>query len=38
MLTFGEFIAVFGLVVSVFMLGYRIGRDKRTDEKSLKQK
>ena len=38
MLTFGEFVAVIGLVVSVFMLEYRIGRDKRTDDKSLKQK
>ena len=36
MLTFGEFIAVIGLCVSVFTLGYRIGRDKKTDEKSLK--
>lgn len=38
MLTFGEFISVIGLVISVFMLGYRIGRDKRTDETDLKQK
>ena len=38
MLSFGEFIVVVGLVVSVFMLGYRIGRGKSTDEKSLKQK
>ena len=38
MLTFGEIIAVIALCVSVFMLGYRIGRDKKSDETDLKQK
>lgn len=38
MLTFGEFIAVLGLCISIFMLEYRIGRDKSQDEKTLKQK
>ena len=38
MLSFGEFIAVVSLVVSSFMLGYRIGRDKKSDETDLKNR
>ena len=38
MLTIGDIIAVIGLCVSVFMLGYRIGRDRKTDETEHKQK
>ena len=38
MLSFGEFIAVVSLVVSSFMLGYRIGRDKKSDGTDLKNR
>lgn len=37
MLTFGEFISVISLCIAIFTLGYRIGRDKSSDEKKSKQ-
>jgi len=37
MLTFAEFIAVFGLVISAFGLGYRLGRDKQNDTKNTQE-
>ena len=37
MLTLAEFIAVLGLVISAFGLGYRLGRDKRNDTKNTQK-
>ena len=37
MLTFSEFIAVLGLTLSAFGLGYRLGRDKRNDTKNTQE-
>ena len=37
MLTFGEFIAVLSLCIASISLGYRIGRDKSSDNSDKKQ-
>ena len=37
MLTFAEFVAVLGLVITAFGLGYRLGRDKRNDTKKTQE-
>lgn len=37
MLTLAEFIAVLGLIISAFGLGYRLGRDKRNDTKNTQE-
>ena len=37
MLTFAEFVAVLGLVITAFGLGYRFGRDKRNDTKKTQE-
>ena len=33
MVSLSEFIAVIGVVIAAFGLGYRLGRDKRHDDK-----
>ena len=38
MLTLSEFIAVISLCIASFTLGYRIGRDRSSDETNFKQK
>ena len=38
MLTLNEFIAVISLCIASFTLGYRIGRDRSSDQKEIKQK
>ena len=38
MLTLSEFIAVISLCIASFTLGYRIGRDRSSDQKDIKQK
>jgi hypothetical protein len=37
MLTLAEFVAVLGLVITAFGLGYRLGRDKRNDTKKTQE-
>ena len=37
MVSLSEFIAVVGVVLSAFALGYRLGRDKRLDEKNARE-
>ena len=37
MLTLAEFIAVIGVVIAAFGLGYRLGRDKRSDAKDTRE-
>ena len=37
MLTFGEFIAVLSLCIASISFGYRLGRDKSSDESNKKQ-
>ena len=38
MLTLSEFIAVISLCIASFTLGYRIGRDRSSDQTNIKQK
>ena len=38
MLTLSEFIAVLSLCIASFTLGYRIGRDRSSDQANIKQK
>ena len=37
MLTLAEFIAITGVVIAAFGLGYRLGRDKRNDAKDTRE-
>jgi hypothetical protein len=37
MVSLSEFIAVTGIVIAAFGLGYRLGRDKRQDDKNTQE-
>lgn len=37
MVSLSEFIAVIGVAISAFALGYRLGRDKRHDESNTRE-
>ncbi len=37
MVSISEFIAVIGVVIAAFGLGYRLGRDKRHDDKNTRE-